>query len=220
MLKAIIFDMDGVLVDSEYTFLESKTQILKEAGFPMPISYQYQFMGTTFEFMWQQMKQELGLPLPVQSYIDKMELLRKKMIARDGIKAIKNSPALVKRLAKSDIKLAVASSSPRNEIEAVLKALNLQQYFSAIVSAEEVEHSKPAPDVFLRAAEKLAVQPNACLAFEDTKNGSLSASQAAMYVIGFENPDYPAQDLSAANFIVREYDGLTIERLNALFNQH
>lgn len=219
MLEAIIFDMDGVLVDSEYTFLESKTQILKEAGFPMAISYQYQFMGTTFEFMWQEMKAELGLPLPVQSYIDKMNLLRKEMIAKDGVKAIKNSPSLVKRLAKSGIKLAVASSSPKIEIEQVLKALEIEQYFEVIVSAEQVEHSKPAPDVFLKAAEELGVKPENCLVFEDTKNGSLAASNAQMYVVGFENPDYPAQDLSVANFIVKQYDGLTIERLKDLFNQ-
>ena len=61
-MKKIIFDMDGVIVDSEYTYLESKTEILKKAGRARPIDYQYQFMGTTYEFMWQKMKDELELP--------------------------------------------------------------------------------------------------------------------------------------------------------------
>ena len=209
-------DMDGVLVDSEYTFLETKTDMLKTAGFPKDVSYQYQFMGTTFEVMWTIMKEELGLPESISFYINDMNERREVMIARDGIRAIKGAQDLVKRLFEAGFKLAVASSSPKHEIVRAMTELGLVDYFEVLVSGEEVAHSKPAPDVFLAAAERLGVSAQDAIIIEDTKNGSLAARRAGAYVIGFENPNYPAQDLSNADIIVTDYQELTIEKLQNL----
>ena len=208
--------MDGVLVDSEYTFLETKTDMLKTAGFPKDVSYQYQFMGTTFEVMWTIMKEELGLPESISFYINDMNERREVMIARDGIRAIKGAQDLVKRLFEAGFKLAVASSSPKHEIVRAMTELGLVNYFEVLVSGEEVAHSKPAPDVFLAAAERLGVSAQDAIIIEDTKNGSLAARRAGAYVIGFENPNYPAQDLSNADIIVTDYQELTIEKLQNL----
>lgn len=216
MIKTVIFDMDGVLVDSEYTFLETKTDMLKTAGFPKDVSYQYQFMGTTFEVMWTIMKEELGLPESISFYINDMNERREMMIARDGIRAIKGAQDLVKRLFEAGFKLAVASSSPKHEIVRAMTELGLVDYFEVLVSGEEVAHSKPAPDVFLAAAERLGVSAQDAIIIEDTKNGSLAARRAGAYVIGFENPNYPAQDLSNADIIVTDYQELTIEKLQNL----
>jgi HAD superfamily hydrolase (TIGR01509 family) len=216
MIKTVIFDMDGVLVDSEYTFLETKTDMLKTAGFPKDVSYQYQFMGTTFEVMWTIMKEELGLPESISFYINDMNERREVMIARDGIRAIKGAQDLVKRLFEAGFKLAVASSSPKYEIVRAMTELGLVDYFEVLVSGEEVAHSKPAPDVFLAAAERLGVSAQDAIIIEDTKNGSLAARRAGAYVIGFENPNYPAQDLSNADIIVTDYQELTIEKLQNL----
>lgn len=216
MIKTVIFDMDGVLVDSEYTFLETKTDMLKTAVFPKDVSYQYQFMGTTFEVMWTIMKEELGLPESISFYINDMNERREVMIARDGIRAIKGAQDLVKRLFEAGFKLAVASSSPKYEIVRAMTELGLVDYFEVLVSGEEVAHSKPAPDVFLAAAERLGVSAQDAIIIEDTKNGSLAARRAGAYVIGFENPNYPAQDLSNADIIVTDYQELTIEKLQNL----
>lgn len=212
-MKAVIFDMDGVLVDSEYTFLQSKTELLRDAGYPQDISYQYQFMGTTFEFMWQKMKEELGLPASVATYIEEMNRRREVMMARDGIKPIQHAQDLVKRLNAAGIPLAVASSSPKKEILRALTELGLVTDFQYLVSGEEVAHSKPAPDVFLAAAQQLGIAPADCLVFEDTRNGSLAAKAAGMYCIGFANPDYPAQDLSAADQVVTSFRELKVADL-------
>ena len=161
MIKTVIFDMDGVLVDSEYTFLETKTDMLKTAGFPKDVSYQYQFMGTTFEVMWTIMKEELGLPESISFYINDMNERREVMIARDGIRAIKGAQDLVKRLFEAGFKLAVASSSPKHEIVRAMTELGLVDYFEVLVSGEEVAHSKPAPDVFLEALMILFVRADA-----------------------------------------------------------
>ncbi|MCB5951530.1 HAD family hydrolase [Enterococcus sp. BWT-B8] len=218
MIKGIIFDMDGVLVDSEYTFLESKTELLKDEGFPMDISYQYQFMGTTFEFMWQKMKTELSLPRSVAEYIQDMDDRRAAMIKRDGIRPIKDTVSFVRHLAESNLKMAVASSSPKREIIYNLNELGITTCFDALVSGEEVAHSKPEPDVFLEAARQIGIAPKNCLAFEDTRNGSLSVKNAGMFCVGFENPDYPAQDLSKADQIIRSFSDIQLSDLQEWFS--
>ncbi len=91
MEKVIIFDMDGVIVDSEYTFLDNKTEMLREEGIDTDVSYQYQYMGTTFEFMWQAMKEEFGLPKTVKEYIAEMNRRRQAIVARDGVRPIKHA---------------------------------------------------------------------------------------------------------------------------------
>lgn len=209
-MKAIIFDMDGVIVDSEYTYLESKTRILNEAGYDKPISYQYQFMGTTYEFMWQTMKDELGLPETIQHYISQMNALREKMIEEDGVLGIKHAKEVIASFKAKGYPLAVASSSPKHEIIRNLNELGLKTHFQHLVSGEEVEHSKPAPDVFLRAAELLEKDPKDCVVIEDTRNGVRAAKAAGMYCIGFKNPDYPAQDLSLADQVVTDLTEMMI----------
>ncbi|MGT2666944.1 HAD family hydrolase [Streptococcus rifensis] len=208
MIKAIIFDMDGVIVDSEYIFLTTKTQMLLDRGIDTDESYQYQFMGTTFDHMWQVMKEENGLTESVPDLIAEMNERREKMIKRDGVRAISGVQELIKSLRDNGWRLGVASSSPKHEILSNLNALGLSDAFEVKISGEEVAHSKPAPDVFLRAAELLGIQPENCLVFEDTKNGSLAAKAAGMVCIGFANPDYPAQDLSACDLLINNYNDI------------
>ncbi len=208
MEKIIIFDMDGVIVDSEYTFLGTKTDMLRDEGFETDISYQYQFMGTTFDFMWQKMKDELDLPREVSDYIEEMDRRRELLIERDGVRSIKGAQKLIHWLADHGYRLAVASSSPMRDIMRALTELAIVDCFEVKVTGDDVAHSKPAPDVFLRAAELLGVDPSICTVIEDTKNGSRAAKAAGMYCFGFSNPDYPAQDLSAADKIVADYEDI------------
>lgn len=206
MRKWVIFDMDGVIVDSEYTFLSSKTEMLLDRGIDTDESYQYQFMGTTFDYMWRVMKEECQLEDSVEDLIAEMNRRRQEMIDRDGVKAIKGAKELIQFLTKKGYQLAVASSSPKDDIEKNLAALGLSQYFKVTVSGEEVAHSKPQPDVFLRAAQLLGAEPEKTFVFEDTKNGSLAAKAAGMICIGFANPDYPKQDLSACDYLVEKFE--------------
>jgi len=148
-MKTIIFDMDGVIVDSEYTYLESKTKILHDAGYDKPVSYQYQFMGTTYEYMWQTMKDELGLPEDIQYYISEMNRLREEMIQENGVLGIKHAVDVIRDLEAQGYRLAVASSSPKKEIKRNLNELGVIDSFEYLVSGEEVDNSKPAPDIFL-----------------------------------------------------------------------
>lgn len=205
MLEAIIFDMDGVLVDSEYTYFQSKSQILSEAGHEVEDSYHFQFMGTTSDYMWEKMKQEFSLPLSVAEYIQQMTALRQAMIKRDGIRVIPHVQEFVKGLSQAGLKLAVASSSSLAEIKVNLAEIGLSEYFSEVVSTEEVEHSKPAPDVYLVMAERIGIMPENCLGIEDTKNGTGAVRNAGMVCVGFANPAFPKQDLAFADRVVSSF---------------
>lgn len=219
MLEAIIFDMDGVLVDSEYTYFQSKSQILKEAGHEVEDSYHFQFMGTTSEYMWAQMKEKFDLPLSVAEYVQKMTELRQGMIKRDGVQVIPHVQDFVKRLSEAGLKLAVASSSSLAEIKKNLAEIGLVDYFSEVVSTEEVTHSKPAPDVYLAAAERIGIKPTNCLGIEDTKNGAGAVHNAGMVCVGFANPEFPKQDLAFADVVVSSFEDLAAESLVKIYQE-
>ena len=217
--KGIIFDMDGVLVDSEYTYFQSKSQILSEAGHEVEDSYHFQFMGTTSDYMWEKMKQEFSLPLSVAEYIQQMTALRQAMIKRDGIRVIPHVQEFVKGLSQAGLKLAVASSSSLAEIKVNLAEIGLSEYFSEVVSTEEVEHSKPAPDVYLAAAERIGIMPENCLGIEDTKNGTGAVRNAGMVCVGFANPAFPKQDLAFADRVVSSFSELDADSLTKIYQK-
>ena len=219
MLEAIIFDMDGVLVDSEYTYFQSKSQILSEAGHEVEDSYHFQFMGTTSDYMWEKMKQEFSLPLSVAEYIQQMTALRQAMIKRDGIRVSPHVQEFVKGLSQAGLKLAVASSSSLAEIKVNLAEIGLSEYFSEVVSTEEVEHSKPAPDVYLAAAERIGIMPENCLGIEDTKNGTGAVRNAGMVCVGFANPAFPKQDLAFADRVVSSFSELDADSLTKIYQK-
>lgn len=219
MLEAIIFDMDGVLVDSEYTYFQSKSQILSEAGHEVEDSYHFQFMGTTSDYMWEKMKQEFSLPSSVAEYIQQMTALRQAMIKRDGIRVIPHVQEFVKGLSQAGLKLAVASSSSLAEIKVNLAEIGLSEYFSEVVSTEEVEHSKPAPDVYLAAAERIGIMPENCLGIEDTKNGTGAVRNAGMVCVGFANPAFPKQDLAFADRVVSSFSELDADSLTKIYQK-
>ena len=219
MLEAIIFDMDGVLVDSEYTYFQSKSQILSEAGHEVEDSYHFQFMGTTSDYMWEKMKQEFSLPLSVAEYIQQMTALRQAMIKRDGIRVIPHVQEFVKGLSQAGLKLAVASSSSLAEIKVNLAEIGLSEYFSEVVSTEEVEHSKPAPDVYLATAERIGIMPENCLGIEDTKNGTGAVRNAGMVCVGFANPAFPKLDLAFADRVVSSFSELDADSLTKIYQK-
>jgi HAD superfamily hydrolase (TIGR01509 family) len=218
MLEAIIFDMDGVLIDSEYSYFEAKDSILKDEGITVPGSYHSKFMGTSYQYTWETMKAELGLKKSAPVYIAEMIKRREEIIKRDGIKPIKGAKDFVKRLKTADAILAVASSSPLTEIEKSLTETGIYTDFAIITSGEEVEHSKPAPDVYLLAAKRLGITAKNCLAIEDSPNGSIAVKKAEMVGIGFANPDYPTLDL-VSDRIVTTFSDLDYAKCQEIHQQ-
>jgi HAD superfamily hydrolase (TIGR01509 family) len=186
LFKAVIFDCDGVLVDSEVLALEVELALLREQGLAFePVDYINRFMGLSYErfhtVMDEEAKTRIGRPLSGQFREDLATRLRQTMIAR--LIAVPGATAAV---ASVTLPKAVASSSTREGLERKLRQVGLWDHFAPhVYSADHVTHAKPAPDLFLHAAAALDIAPADCLVIEDSVNGVLAARAAGMRCWGF-----------------------------------
>jgi HAD superfamily hydrolase (TIGR01509 family) len=211
-VEACVFDLDGVLVDSEPVWEEVRRAFVAAHGGTWQPDTQSRLMGmSTGE--WAGYLHELGVELPpdeiARGVIDQMAARY-----RAGVPLMKGAPEAVRRLA-GRVTLGLASSSPRTLIDVALEASALRECFTATVSTEEVARGKPAPDGYLEAARRLGVDPRGCVAVEDSSNGLRSADAAGMRVIAVPHPRYPpAPDaLALAWQVVDDLSSLTPELL-------
>jgi HAD superfamily hydrolase (TIGR01509 family) len=210
----VVFDLDGVLIDSERAWADAREQLARETGGTWPAGTQERMMGMSPPEWSQLMRDELGVPLEPAD-ISKAVVERLKRRYRDRLPLLPHARDAVERLA-AHWPLAVASSSNRPLIDLVLELAGLAAYFMATVSSEEVPRGKPAPDVYLEAARRLRVDPAGCAAVEDSTNGILAASAAGMHVIAIPRPDYPpdADALARAAVVLDSLAELTPQVVN------
>jgi HAD superfamily hydrolase (TIGR01509 family) len=189
LIEAVVFDLDGVIVDSEHLWDEVREELAHERGGRWHDRAQADMMGMSAPEWSRYMHDVIGLAEPPEE-IDE-EVVRR-LLARyeERLPLIDGAVEAVKRLA-GRFRLAVASSSNRRVIEAVLATSGLAPLFEAVVSSEEVARGKPAPDVFLEAARRLDVPPERCAAIEDSGNGIRAAHAAGIRVIAIPNRRYP-----------------------------
>jgi len=209
--SAVVFDLDGVLIDSEQVWDDVREQLARERGGHWHERAQADMMGMSSSEWSRYMHDTIGLAESPEEIND--EVVRR-MEARyaEELPLLDGAVEAVRRLAGS-FRLGLASSSNRPLIDAVLEATGLASLFDATVSSEEVARGKPAPDVFLEAARRLGVEPGACAAIEDSANGIRSAHAAGMSVIAIPNRRYPPPEdaLSLADMALGSLDELTAE---------
>ena len=188
-IQAVVFDLDGVLVDSEHVWDEVREELARERGGRWHDRAQADMMGMSSPEWSRYMHDVVGL---VEAPEDINDEVVRRLLARYAVELplIDGAVEAVERLAGS-FRLAVASSSNRTVIDAVLAESGLAPLFHATVSSEEVARGKPAPDVFLEAARRLDVAPRACAAIEDSANGIRAARAAGMRVLAVPNRRYP-----------------------------
>ena len=213
MIAAVVFDLDGVLVDTETVWDDVREALVRERGGRWHERAQADMMGMSSLEWSRYMHEELGLPESPQQ-INGEVVGRMLVRYRDDLPLIDGAVAAVERLAGS-FPLALASSSNRPLIDAVLETSGLVRHFAATVSSEEVARGKPAPDVFLEAARRLGVEPLLCAAVEDSSNGLRAAHAAGMRVVALPNAHYPpdADSLALADVVVGSLAELTPERI-------
>lgn len=208
MIEAVIFDMDGVLIDSEPLHFEVDEMVLKHLQIDKGKHYLERFVGYTNPAMWKIIKEEYKLEQSIEGLIELQMRIKLDYLEKSNYVAIDGVLELLNKIQAKKIPLAIASSSPRIFIEAVIDKIQIARYFTTWISGEEVPESKPAPDVFLGAAAMLNVQPENCIVIEDSKSGTIAAKSAGMKCIGFQNPNSGNQDLSEADFIFDSFSEL------------
>ena len=209
MIEAVIFDLDGVIVDSEHVWDTAREALARERGGRWHEHAQKDMMGMSSLEWSRYMHEVVGLSEPPEE-ISAEVVRRLEKTYREELPLIKGAPKAVARLAER-WPLAIASSSNRPLIDLILELSKLERFFQATVSSEEVERGKPAPDVYLEAAHRLGVEATKSAAVEDTHNGILSASASGMRVIAIPNRRYPPGEeaLVAAAVVLRSITELT-----------
>jgi HAD superfamily hydrolase (TIGR01509 family) len=210
-IAAVVFDLDGVLVDSEVIWNDVKRELTLEAGGHWRDDAPRQMMGMSSGEWSRYLHDELGVPLP-PAEIDAAVVARVAERYRRHLPLLPGAAAAVERLA-ARWPLGLASSSNRPIIDLVLEAGGLARWFATSVSSEEVGRGKPAPDVYLEAVRRLGVAPTEAAAIEDSSNGILAARAARMRVIAIPNPHYPPSPdaMNAADVVLEGLDQLTTE---------
>lgn len=202
-MEAVILDMDGVLVDSEPLHLEATNRILASRGHELTESESHAYLGQDDRALFDALRERFGMEDSTEALIEErvrvvLELIEAGVVPRPGV------PELIVGLKMRGYPMALASSSFRTVVDAMLEALGLERSFDVVVTGEDVERSKPAPDIFLEAARRLGMEPTECLVFEDAPHGVAAARAAGMTVVAVrtrENHHFAFEDAA------RVYDG-------------
>jgi HAD superfamily hydrolase (TIGR01509 family) len=216
MIEAVVFDLDGVLIDSEPVWEQVRRQVVAENGGHWAPDAQQRLMGMSTAEWARYLSEDLGVGLPPEkvaaTVIDRMaERYRERLPLMPG--AVEAVRALAARWP-----LGLASSSPPSLIAAVLDAAGLRGCFAATMSTEQVGRGKPAPDIYLAVAAALGQRPQVCAAVEDSSNGLLSAAAAGLQVIAIPRPGYPPSPdaLGAVRLVLTKLAELTPATVAAL----
>jgi len=211
LIEAVVFDLDGVLLDSEHIWDEVREQLARERGGRWHEEAQRAMMGMSSLEWSRYMHDEIGVP-DAPEEISAEVVRRLEALYREHLPAMPGAREAVERLA-ARWPLGLASSSNRELIVLALQLLGVGDRFQATVSSEEVARGKPAPDVYLEAARRLGVSPGRAAAVEDSHNGIRAAKAAGMRVIAIPNRRFPPGEnaLAEADLVVETLAGLTAE---------
>jgi HAD superfamily hydrolase (TIGR01509 family) len=216
MIEAVVFDLDGVLVDSEPVWEEVRRGLVAERGGHWPPDAQRRLMGMSTPEWARYLSEDLGVGLsPDQVAAEVID----RMVARytDRVPLMPAAVDAVHRL-EARWPLGLASSSPPRLIETVLRSAGLRACFRAVMSTEQVPRGKPAPDIYLAVTGALGCPPPACAAVEDSSNGLRSASAAGLRVIAVPQPRYPPDPdaLARASLVLSSLADLSTDSVAAL----
>lgn len=206
--RAVIFDMDGLLLDTEGLWQRAEAELFRRHGADYTITDALAVMGTSFDVTARYFAERLGEPAERgAALVDELRVLMLAELRRE-VDARPGALELVERL-RNRVPLALASNSSRNLVDAALKTAGLSDAFDAIVTSDDVDHAKPAPDLYLLACERLGVKPGEALALEDTTPGIAAAKAAGLTCIAV--PQFAETDATAADRVIDSLEELLPE---------
>lgn len=214
----VIFDMDGVLIDSEGFYKEINYQYFKDLGVEISDEVYNGFIGISADKMWGYIKDTFQLGHDLSTLKAGEKDRKYAYLSAEPLTPIAGIPEFLELLKEKGEWVCLASSSPKRNIEVVIEKMEIAPYFDFVISGEEVKNGKPAPDIFLAPAAKFQVSPQHCVVVEDSNNGVRAAKAAGMYCTGFVNPNSGNQNLSAADLVIHDFSTESTEKIIKLLN--
>lgn len=213
MISTVIFDMDGVIIDSEPIYFKVEQELLQELGIDFSKKEHSKYVGRSD--LWQSIKDKYGLDFDPDEIQEREQNQYMTYLAESfNDEPVEGVSELIKSLNSDGYTLVLASSSPMGNIYFVLNKFGLLDFFSHKVSGDELETSKPHPEIFLEAAKMAETEPRHCLVIEDSQNGVRAAKNAGMRCVGYRNLNSGQQDLSAADWIIDHFNEFDLNKFD------
>lgn len=217
MIKTVIFDMDGVIVDTEPVHRYAYFHHFDELNIPVTDEMFATFTGNSTRNVFQKLKDIFNLEHEVENLIQrKRNIFNDAFDTKEDLHLLDGVENLIKDLYQNGIQLIVASSASKVTIDRVFKRFHLHQYFSDIVSGEDFPKSKPHPAIFEHAASLSMAPKNECIVIEDSANGIQAAVSADIFCVGYNSEHSKLQDLSKADVIINHFNELSAEKIKNL----
>lgn len=207
MNKAIIFDMDGVIIDSETVYAKIEWDIYEEYQVPITKENAIESMGRGLLNWWEEIKDRYGLPISAEEAANEvarryMAYLNDTKIKKEPIAGIRH---LMKKIKEKKWKMAIASSSDPDAIQTVIEIFKLQPFIDYTISGSDIIESKPHPEIFLKVAEHYQLEPEQCLVIEDSYHGIVAAKAAGMACAAYRSAPAGLIDYSSADFVYDDH---------------
>lgn len=201
MIRAVLFDMDGILCDSEAFYMEGTLAWMRRYGYQGTLQEICTIVGTTMEETYRILRDLLGGVLTEEEIAAENDrYFREECPLNYAEIMFADVPQMLAKLKDAGYLLACCSSSPRHTVDKALQEMGIRLYFDCVLAAEDIRRNKPFPDVYLKAAEKLGVQPQECVVYEDSRPGTEAGKRAGMFVIARRDERF-GQDVSEADMI-------------------
>lgn len=207
---AVIFDMDGVIIDSHSVAYNLLCATANAFGCPVAVDEVKSWGSLSSRQFWKKVKDDYGLPQDLSELMKSYDQDKENQMYKD-MAPIKGVVQFLKQLQKNKIQTALATSATMKRMQAVMDLFELHPYFEAVVCDEEVTKSKPDPQIFLLASQKLSVKPNRCIVIEDSENGKVAAKSAGMKCIGFKGLPHVNENMDGCEMIITDFDDLKID---------
>jgi HAD superfamily hydrolase (TIGR01509 family) len=217
MIKTVIFDMDGVIIDSEPVHYYAYQQHFRELNIVVSPEMYASFTGNSTKNIYEKLKLNFNIVEDVATLVNrKRNLFNDAFDKKDDLFLLEGVEDLIKNLFNNGMQLVLASSSANVTIERVFNRFDLNKYFTFKVSGEDFPQSKPHPAIFFRAAELAQTAVENCIVIEDSTNGIKAANAAGIFCIGYESEHSKLQNLSTADKVIARFEELSYEIIRDL----